>query len=384
MPDFPTATWQPPSLEELQTALPEFRFAELLGRGGMGAVFKAVQTALGRTVAVKVLPAALMEREDAGYAARFEREARLMAGLSHPGIVGVYGFGRTESGLLYMLQEYVDGPDLARRLRDGGQLAPDQAATLLGQVCEALETAHRAGIVHRDLTPANLLLTRDGAVKVTDFGLAKQHDAAAVGLTQSGLVSGTAEYLAPEMLIAGAAVDARADLYALGVVLYQMLTGEPPRGRWKLPGAAGADGRFDAVIQKAMQANPAARFQSASEMKRALLHARTARRGLRRAVFRAAVLGLAAAVWFWWPRSELQAGDAGGEPSTRVVNTNNDGPGSLRAAFANARARAGTDQITFHPALSGSTIAISGSNISLRARQDSPAGSLRVPGSAPA
>ncbi len=381
------ATWQPPSLEELQAALPEFQFEELLGRGGMGAVFKAVQTSLGRTVAIKVLPVALMEREDAGYAARFEREARITGGLNHPGIVSVYGFGRTPGGLLYMVMEHVNGTDLARRLRDGGPLAPEKAAALLAQVCEALETAHRAGIVHRDLKPANLLLTRDGAVKIADFGLAKVFGVQPSGCESPGTDSlkaelptvigatvGTAEYSAPEMLTPGATVDARADLYALGVVLYQMLTGEPPRGRWKLPGAAGSDGRFDAVIQKAMQADPAARFQSAAEMQRALLHAGNSRRGLRRGVFTAAVLGLTAAVWFWWPRSENQPGVADGELSTRVTNTNNDGPGSLRAALANAYASAGPDQITFDPSLSGSTITISGGNILLVAREETPEG----------
>lgn len=374
MPDFSTATWQPPTLDELQAALPEFHFVELLGRGGMGAVFKAVQTSLGRMVAIKVLPAALMEREDAGYAGRFEREARLMGGLSHPGIVSVYGFGRTPGGLLYMVMEHVDGSDLARQLRDGGPLAPDRAGALLAQVCGALETAHRAGIVHRDLKPANLLLTRDGSVKIADFGLAKQQDPAAHGLSQSGMVSGTAEYLAPEMITPGATVDARADLYALGVVLFQMLTGEPPRGRWKLPGAAGADGRFDAVIQKAMQTDPAARFQSAAEMQRALLHSNKARRGLRRAVFTTAALGLVAAGWFWWQRGEDQRGAADDEISTRVTNTNNDGPGSLRDAFANAWNRPGLTQITFDPSLSGSTISISGGNINLSPREATPEG----------
>ncbi len=374
------ATWQAPELDELNASLPGFVFTELAGRGGMGAVFKAVQTSLGRTVAVKVLPAALMEREDAGCVERFEREARLMAGLSHPGIVSVFGFGRTDGGLLYMVMEYIDGTDLARLLREGGRLPPDRAAAILNEVCDALACAHGAGIVHRDIKPANILLTSAGAAKVADFGLAKQYDASARGLTQSNVSLGTAEFVAPEVLQPGASVDARADVYALGVVLYQMLTGELPRGRWALPGeAAGTDARFDAVIRKAMQADPGARYQSTAEMSRALSRARTpGRTRVRTALLTAAACSaVLPAAWHWWPRDEAAAAPApaaSGPPSTLVSTTANDGPGSLRQVLLAVSTLPGSQAITFSPALSGQTLTLRGASIVLPERPAPAAG----------
>lgn len=357
-------SWQPPSLDEIRAALPEFDFLELIGRGGMGAVFKAVQTSLHRTVAIKVLPEALMERTDAGYAARFEREARIMAGLNHPGIVALYAFGRTEGGLLYMVMEFVDGTDLARRLETSGTLAPEECAGLLTQICDALEAAHRAGVVHRDLKPANILLTPDGKPKIADFGLAREPDAAADGLTQSGLISGTAEFTAPELLTPGATPDARADLYALGVMLYRMLTGELPRGRWKLPGARRADARFDAVIQKAMQPLPELRFQSTAELRRELRRVRGGCRKRKSVLLFSAAALFAAAMWFWWPRGASPATVAD-ELSTHVTHTQDAGPGSLRQAFINAQKKAGADSITFDPALSGQTIRLTSVRITI-------------------
>ena len=357
-----TPAWNPPALDELPAALPGFVFTALIGRGGMGAVYKAMQTSLGRTVAVKVLPAALMERADAGFAARFEREARVMAGLSHPGIVSVLGFGRTDGGLLYMVMEYVDGPDLAQWLRERECLTAEEAAGIITQVCEALDAAHRAGVIHRDIKPANILLARDGTVKLADFGLARQQDAAAHGLTQPGATLGTPEFIAPEAWTPGALLDARADIYALGVVLYQMLTGALPHGRWQLPGAkAGRDARFDAVIRKAMQPDRSARYQSTAELRRDLhisLATGPRRRNAPWIIAAAALVIAAAAMGHWWPRHEAAAPRGEAPLSTHVTHNSGSGPGSLLQAFLNAERTPGPDTITFDPSLSGQTIVL--------------------------
>ncbi len=266
----PRSTWQPPSLAEMQALLPQFHFLALLGRGGMGAVFKATQLSLHRPVAIKVLPASLLENEDANFAARFRQEALTMAKLTHPGIVGVFESGEA-GGLLYIVMEFVDGTDAAQMIQSEGKLSPELATKLLTQVCDALHYAHERGVVHRDIKPANLLLTRDGQVKIADFGLAKHHDDALLGLTKTNVAIGTPDFLAPEAWMPNTPLDRRADLYALGVTLYQMLTGEVPRGLWKMPSVkAGVDARFDAIIDRAMQPEREARYQSSAELRRDL------------------------------------------------------------------------------------------------------------------
>ena len=259
--------WEPPSLAQLQALLPAYQFLLLLGRGGMGAVFKATQISLSRPVAVKVLPNDLMGNADASFATRFRKEALTMARLSHPGIVSVFEAG--EAGrFLYIVMECVDGTDLARRIRHEGKLAPELAIAFLVQVCDALHYAHQQGVVHRDIKPGNLLLTRDGAVKIADFGLAQHLDDVLLGLTQTNVAIGTPDFLAPEAWTPNAPLDERADVYALGVMLYQMLTGEIPRGFWEMPSArVGTDVRFDAIIERAMQPKPEARYQSAAEFR---------------------------------------------------------------------------------------------------------------------
>ena len=252
--------WQPPSLAELQALLPAYEFLALLGRGGMGAVFQATQRSLNRPVAIKVLPANLMEDDDANFAARFRQEALTMAKLTHPGIVSVFESGEA-GGLLYIVMEFVDGTDVARMIASEGKLASEVATKLLTQVCDALHYAHERGVVHRDIKPANLLLTRDGTVKIADFGLAKHHDDALLGLTKTNVAVGTPDFLAPEAWTPNTAPDRRSDVYSLGVTLYQMLTGEVPRGLWKMPSVkAGVDARYDAIIDRAMQPEPSARW----------------------------------------------------------------------------------------------------------------------------
>ncbi len=263
--------WQPPALTEMQAWLPQYQFLELIGRGGMGVVYKAVQVSLDRPVAVKVLPAALLGSEDSSYPERFKNEARMMARMNHPAIVNVYDFGETPSGLLYFVMEFIDGTDVAQMIAAQGRLPEPYALSITAHVCAALHYAHTHGVIHRDIKPANILINVEGAVKVADFGLAKQDDATQSGLTQTHMAMGTPDFVAPEALIPGIPLDGRADLYAVGVMLYQMLTGEIPRGIWTMPGLKlGTDPRFDAIIAKAMQTDREARYQSAAELRRDL------------------------------------------------------------------------------------------------------------------
>ncbi|HBJ86035.1 MAG TPA: hypothetical protein DDZ88_19650 [Verrucomicrobiales bacterium] len=267
----PSGGWQPPTLEEMQAMLPQYQFECLLGRGGMGAVYKAVQVSLDRPVAIKVLPVDLIDDADSQFAERFKNEARTMARMNHPSIVDVYDFGETQTGLLYIVMEFINGTDVAQMIAAQGKLPEDYALSITAHVCDALNYAHRNGVIHRDIKPANILINMEGAVKVADFGLAKQSDAGQSGLTKTNMAMGTPDFVAPEALIPGIPLDGRADLYAIGVMLYQMLTGEIPRGIWSLPGTKlGTDPRFDAIITKAMQTDREVRYQSAADLRRDL------------------------------------------------------------------------------------------------------------------
>jgi serine/threonine-protein kinase len=196
-----------------------YRVERLLGHGGMATVYLTHDEELHRPVAVKLLAESLAG--DASFRARFLREARLAARLSHPNVVGVYDVGETEEGRPYIVMEYVPGTTLAGL----GPVAPKQAVELAAQACRGLAHAHAAGVVHRDVKPQNLLLREDGTVKVADFGIARAAEATA--LTQAGTVLGSAAYLSPEQAL-GREVTAAADIYSLGAVLYELLTGRPP------------------------------------------------------------------------------------------------------------------------------------------------------------
>ena len=251
--------------------LPKYQVSTLIGRGGMGAVYLGRQDALDRPVAIKILPPGL-EQIDPAYGARFRQEAMSLAKLNHPGIVAVYDFGRTEQGLWYIVMEYVDGTDVGRMLEQQGRVRSKDAMAITAHVCDALAYAHARGIIHRDIKPANILIGTNGVVKVADFGLAKTWQAGASSLTISGHAMGTPHYIAPEALAAEGTVDARADVYALGVMLYHMLTGDLPRGLFEPASHKinGLDQRFDAIITQALKNDPAQRYQGVEAMRRDL------------------------------------------------------------------------------------------------------------------
>jgi eukaryotic-like serine/threonine-protein kinase len=201
-----------------------YQLGSVLGVGGMARVYLAEDRVLQRQVAVKVLSPPY--DQDPLFVERFRREARTAAGLSHPNIVAVFDSG-SDGEQHYLVMEYVAGQSLAELLAHQGRLVPRRAGELASQVCAALAAAHTQGVVHRDVKPGNVLVGGDGLVKVTDFGIAKA--ATSHTLTGSGMVLGTAAYLSPEQA-RGGPVDARSDLYGLGCVLYELLTGTPPFG----------------------------------------------------------------------------------------------------------------------------------------------------------
>lgn len=264
-------SWDPPSVDQLQQMLPHYDVTNFIARGGMGAVYKGVQRALKRPVAIKVLPPDLRE-VDLQFAERFKHEAQAMARLTHPNIVAVYDAGETADGLLYFVMEFIEGTDLAQIIASGGRLEPARAVPIITAVCEALAFAHEEGIVHRDIKPSNIMIDRRGKVKVADFGLAKSVNLDASLVTSSSVAMGTPDFIAPEVFIPGLKVDGRADLYAVGVMLYQMLTGAIPRGRFLLPSgiAPQVDKRFDDIVDKAMQNDREQRYSTAIEIKRDL------------------------------------------------------------------------------------------------------------------
>jgi len=266
-------TWSAPEPEEVAGLFPGYEVLELAGEGGMGAVYKARQVSLQRMVAIKLLP--LEVSGHSGFAERFRREALALARLQHPNIVSIYDSGRTEAGHLFYVMELVEGAELHVFIH-GGLLGPVHAMEMVEQVCDAVACAHEQGILHRDIKPANILVTRSGCPKLADFGLARLEEAPEGGrrMTMVGAMMGTAEYMAPEQK-RGAAADERADIYALGLVLYEALCGELPAGAFLLPSRRVAvDARIDEVVARALAQNPGDRFESAAAMRDAIEAAR--------------------------------------------------------------------------------------------------------------
>lgn len=260
--------WHPPAPHELSELLSQYEVDMLLGRGGMGAVYKGRHRTLDRVVAIKILPPE-MDDIDSSYAERFKNEARAMARLSHPNIVSVYDFGETAGGLLYFVMEFIEGMDVHKMLKEQGRLQADHVKNIITQVCDALDYAHEMKIIHRDIKPANIMVGYDGRVKVADFGLAKITQGFEACLTQSNAVLGTLHYMAPEALMLGTLVDHRADIFAMGVMLYQMLTGKLPQGMFEMPSkkVEGLDARFDAIIAKALMEDRDKRYQTVAQMR---------------------------------------------------------------------------------------------------------------------
>lgn len=266
----------PPDLAEVRAAFPQFEIIELIGQGGMGAVYKAQQPQLDRHVALKILTRSTVA--DAQFTERFQREAKALARLSHPNIVTIHDFGQA-GPFFYLLMEFVDGVNL-RQAMNAGRFTPKQALAIVPPICEALQFAHDHGVVHRDIKPENLLLDKAGRVKIADFGIARLLETrepaegsgtvADTGLTQESAL-GTPQYMAPEQSSDPAQVDHRADIYSLGVVLYELLTGELPSGKLQPPssrlGGLQIDVRLDEIVLRALHQQPELRYPTALDFK---------------------------------------------------------------------------------------------------------------------
>ena len=250
----PTAAGEAaPAVEELAPSFPEYHIDSLVGRGGMGAVYRARHRKLDREVALKILPKDLAA--DPSFEERFVREARALASLDHPHILRVHDFGQAD-GWFYLATEFVDGASL-RQLMELERVSPVEAVRMIPQICDALETAHAQGIVHRDIKPENILVDAAGQVKIADFGLAKVTGAGreSMRLTHTRQVLGTPHYMAPEQVEQPGLVDHRADIFSLGVVFYEMLTGQLPIGQFDAPSRrGGVAAKFDGVVMRSLQA----------------------------------------------------------------------------------------------------------------------------------
>ena len=249
-----------PSLEAMNAYLPQFRFEKLAACGGMGAVYKAYQESLDRRVAVKILPPEFGAEKE--FTDRFKVEARAMAKLNHTNIVGVYDFGITGGGHLYLVMEWIEGRSL-HDLIHKGSLSLRKATNLAMQLCEALTFAHEHQIIHRDIKPGNIMVNDADHVKVADFGLARPN----TGEVEEENPFGTPDYAAPE-ICGGSVVDHRVDIFAVGVVLYEMLTGTVPGNpRRSVTEFAKVSTRWDDIINKATNPDPEKRYQDAGEFR---------------------------------------------------------------------------------------------------------------------
>ncbi|WP_052573518.1 protein kinase [Haloferula sp. BvORR071] len=253
-------SFEAPSFELLAELLPAYDFEAFIAQGGMGAVYKARQRSLDRDVAIKILPREL--GEDPEFHLSFETEAKAMARLNHPNLIGVYDYGDVD-GMPYIVMEFVNGKSLFHSAYNM-QVDPVQAVTIVKGICDGLAHAHENGVIHRDIKPANILLNEKVVPKIGDFGLARPADVAG-----SGVVMGTPGYVAPEVLTHPEKADRRSDLFALGVVLYELLIGRcPPFNNYQPPASTvcGCDVALDRICDKAMHPNAALRYQSAEQM----------------------------------------------------------------------------------------------------------------------
>lgn len=256
------SSFTPPEPGELSTLLPQYRVDLLIAAGGMGAVYRGEHRELERPVAIKILPPEFARDSDA--ITRFRTEAKAMARLTHPNIPSVFDFDVVQ-GTCYLVMEFVEGSNVHAMIHRN-QLTPELTFRLLSQVCDALHFAHSRGVVHGDVKPANILVTPEGQAKLADFGLA--HLAERPDTDELPECMGTLEYTAPEILESGGRRDHRSDIYSLGPVLYEMLTGSPPEGEFLLPAASlKLDPRVDTIIARCMEIDPAGRWKSAGEVR---------------------------------------------------------------------------------------------------------------------
>jgi hypothetical protein len=273
---------------EIGSVFAGHRIEAVAGRGGMGVVYVATHLALQRRVALKLIAPDLAQ--DEGFRQRFQQESMTAASIDHPNVIPIYHAGE-EGGKLYITMRYVEGTDLRAMIAERGKVEPSTAARIVSEVASALDAAHAHGLVHRDVKPANVLIGESGQAYLTDFGLTK-HAASQSGLTKTGMFVGTLDYIAPEQL-QGGEVDARVDVYALGCVLYQALTGSVPYPRDSEPAKIWAHmqepppsvianhpdvpPQFEDVIRRAMAKNPDERYLSAGDLGRAALAAAESR-----------------------------------------------------------------------------------------------------------
>jgi len=303
--------------EDLRPEIAGYEIGALLGRGGMGDVFLATEKKLGRRVAIKVIrPAG--DRASARHQevkARFLAEARTLSALSHPSIVPIFAVGELPNGEPYFVMEYVEGSNLGAILRKG----PLDRDTLLEwalQICAALEYAHARGILHRDIKPANVLVANGDFVKVVDFGLAKHTPASAtpdLSVTFSQLAAGTPDYMAPEQTRSPTEADERSDVYALGVLLYEMATTRIPRGSWARPSRIRPElpRAFDGVVARALEPEPADRFPTIRELRKRLERIHRPRPSPARAALVAVAIAGVGALAFWLALSPWDEGGTG-------------------------------------------------------------------------
>jgi hypothetical protein len=245
-----------------------YRLENLVGRGGMGEVHKAIQLSLGRTVAVKLLNPELAK--DPAFVARFEKEAAALAALSHPNIVSIVDKGKSLT-TYYLVMEFVEGPSLREQVRSP-LLTAKESLRMMMEICRGVDYAHNRGVIHRDLKPENILFDQQagGLAKVTDFGLASFLDDAnsRFNLTSTHVSMGTLSYMAPEQRVDAKNADKRADIFSLGVILYELLTGEVPLGTFDPPSKAkaGIDPRLDAIVARCLKPDPADRYSTVAEL----------------------------------------------------------------------------------------------------------------------
>jgi hypothetical protein len=290
-----------PDLAELAEQLPQFEFEELLGGGATGWVYRARQKSLDRGVAIKLLPSLPADLIDAP--SRFQQEAQILARLNHARIVTVFDYGVAED-TRYLVMELVPGPTL-RDVISAAPLAPDECIRVVDEICDAIEFAHSKGVTHRDLKPENVLLECDDPashIKVADFGISRllgEVERPMVS-TRTSLVLGTPYYVAPEQMKAGAPVDHRADIFAIGVMLYELLTRQLPMGRFAPPSRLSrVPPNMDGVVLRCLESDPDRRFADVASLRQALAAACKSSAGRHRRIgwLAAAAIVLALAAW---------------------------------------------------------------------------------------